>query len=280
MGEPFLPFSPPSISSLPPPSPDGRASWMQAGLEVSLFLSMAAILVLHTYLPLARPVSRPPRVLGGISPAFLLVPVPLFLVGLARGLPRWAYPFGGMLLGYAFLAAIRFSMVPLFAASLLATVLLAVAAAVVNSRVRPLPPLLRRVGQSIGSDWTRVSFCIYGAMPLVILTAFDDARVDSRTPYLAASVLLMVVGAFAYVRSRRTVRQLIALLGGMSLSVWCAYLDRAAFVRGWGTWLSSPGLWIAEIGWTLRLWASMTAFILAPFLIGLALRALAPRHAA
>jgi len=254
------------------PSPDGRASWMQAGLEVSLFLSMGVILVLQTYLPLTRPVSGPPRSLGSIGTIILLLSIPPFLVGLARGLPRWAYPFGGILLGYSFLVAARFNLLPFLAALLLASVVLAVAAAVVHSRYRPLPPLLQRMGQSIGLDWTRLSFCIYSVMPLMITTAFDDARYNNRTPYLAISVLLMVAGAFAYIRSRRTVLQMTALLGGMSLSFGCALLDRAYFMGGLGSWLSSPSPRLAEIGWMLRLWANGTALLLAPFLIGLARR--------
>lgn len=273
-------FPPVSSSSLPPPSPDGRESWMQAGLEVSLFLSMGTILVLQTYISHTWPVSGWLRNLGSVGAVSLLLPIPLFLVGLARGLPRWAYPFGGILLGHSVLVAIRFDLVPFLLASLSASVLLAVAAVVVNSQYRPLPPSLQRMGQSIGSEWTRLSFCIYGVMPLMITTAFDDARYNNRTPYLAISVLLMVAGAFAYVRSRRTVPQMTALLGGMSLSLWCALLDQACFMGGLESWISSPGPWFAGIGWTLKLWASMAALILAPFLIGLAHRILATGRAA
>ena len=103
---------------------------------------------------------------------------------------------------------------------------------------------------------------------------------DGRTPWLVVSVLLMVAGTLAYSQSRRTVLQLTALLGGMSLSFCCALLDQAAFVGGLASWVASPTLWLAEIGWTLRLWASMTALITAPFLIGLTYRALGPGRTA
>ncbi|MBC8445573.1 MAG: hypothetical protein H8D74_00085, partial [Chloroflexi bacterium] len=146
-------FPPVPSPSLPLPSPDGHESWMQAGLEISLFLSMGVVLVLQTYLPLTWPVSGPLRGMGSINTAILLLSALGFLVGLARGLPRWAYPFGGILLGYGFLAAIRFDMLSFLIASLLAFVVLAVAAAVVNARARPLAPLLRRPGRSIGLDW-------------------------------------------------------------------------------------------------------------------------------
>lgn len=111
-------------------------------------------------------------------------------------------------------------------------------------------------------------------MPLIITVAFDDGRCNDRTSWLVISVLLMVAGTFAYSRSRRTVLQMTALLGGMSLSFCCALLDQAAFVGGLASWVTSPASWLAEIGWVLRLWASMTALIAAPFLIGLAHRAL------
>lgn len=273
-------FSPVPGFSLPPPSPDGRESWMQAGLEISLFLSTGAILILVSYLPLTWPGAGWQRNLGIIGAAIALLPVPGLLAGLVSGLPRWAYPFGGILLGYSVLVAIRFGLLPFLAAFLLASVLLAVVAAVVNSRVRPLPPLLRRMGQSVGSDPSRLSFCVYGVMPLMVIMAYDDAHCNNRTPYFAISVLLMVAGALAYVRSRQTVVQTTALLGGMSLSLWCALLDQAAFMGGLGPWVSSPGPWLAGIGWMLRLWASMTALIAAPFLIGLARRALAPGRGA
>jgi hypothetical protein len=269
-------FLPVHSSFLPPPSPDGRASWIQAGLEVSLFLFMGAILVVQTYLPLDWTVSGPLRNLGSIGPAIILVSGTPFLVGLTRGLPRWAYPFGGILLGYVFLAAIRFAMVPLLAVFLSAFILLAVAAVVVHSQYRPLSPSLQRLGQSIGLDWTRLSFCIYGAMPLIITVAFDDGRCDDRTPWLAISVLLTVAGTFAYSRSRRAVLQMTALLSGMSLSFCCALLDQATFMSGLTSWVTSPASWLAETGWVLRLWASMMALIAAPFLIGLAHRALTP----
>jgi hypothetical protein len=278
--DPITGFSPVPRAFFPPPPPDGRESWMQAGLEASLFLSTGAIMVLLTYLPLAWPASDPLYRLGSSVAIVLLLPALGFPVGLARGLPRWAYPFGGILLGYGLLAAIRFDLLPFLAAFLVASVVLALAAVVVNSRVQPLPPSLQRLGQSIGLDPTRLSFCIYGAMPLMITLAFDDGRYNNRTPYLAISVLLMVAGAFAYVRSRRTVLQMTALLGGMSLSVGCALFDHAYWTAGLGSWISSPGPWLAGTGWIMKLWAIGTVGILAPFLLRLARRASTPERTA
>lgn len=45
-------------------------------------------------------------------------------------------------------------------------------------------------------DCTRVSFGEYGTLPLVILAAFDDGRLNGRTPCLALAALLMVAALF------------------------------------------------------------------------------------
>jgi len=260
-----------SIVSLPQPLPDGRTSWMRAGQEVSLFLSMGLILALATYLPLARTTPGPPRGPRDGSTILLLLSIPLFLAGLVRGLPRWAYPCGGMVLGYSLRAAVRFRQLPALTASMLAFAALAAVAVVVHLWIRPLPAWLRRLGQSIGVDWTRLSFCVYGAIPLTIAAAFDNAYLNNRTPYLAVAALCMAVGALAYARSRRTAMQMAALLGGTSLCFVCALLDHVHF---WG----GMGAWIAESGWLIHLWASVSALTCTPLLIGLVQRVLHRRE--
>jgi len=84
---------------------------------------------------------------------------------------------------------------PFLIAILLASAILAVMAIITNPQPSPLPAPLRRIGQSLSLDWTRLSFGIYGAMPLAILMAFDDGHTNSRTPYLALSALGMVASA-------------------------------------------------------------------------------------
>jgi hypothetical protein len=255
-------------AALTPPERDGRFSWRQAGLETGLFLAVGGLMVLATYLPPAWLSAGWQRRLDLLGAAVVLLPVPIFLAGLANGLPRWSFPAGGMLLGYTFLAATRSHFVPFLVTSLVAASVLALAAGFVDASGYPLPDGVRRWGQSLKLDWTRLSFAFYGAMPLAITSAFDDAYVNNRTPWLAISALLMVCGALVYTRSRRRSFQIAALLCGFTLAFWPALLDRASFEGGLGPWLGTAG-------WMVELWVASSALMLAPLLLGYMLRTLA-----
>lgn len=260
------PASPSLPDPLPPPGPDGRQSWAQVGLEMGFFVVAGGILALLNYLPgpWATPVWE--RDMQSIGTALLLLPLPALLAGLALGgLPRWAYPCAGILLGYCFLAGLRYQVLPALGLLLLAALLLAAMAARANRGPRPLPPSLRRIGRSIQADCTRLSFGLYGALPLLILLAYDDGRLHDRTPFLAVSVLAMLAGALAYARSRRPLHQAGALLAGLTLALAAAGLDQAFFN-------------FAQLHWLLEAWTSAAVLLLAPPLLAAAGRLWAARH--
>lgn len=219
-----------STSDLPPAPPDGRESWRQAFLELSLFAVGAFLLILVTYFDgMYAGWQRDPEFLGKVIMALTL---PFLLLGLWRGLPRWAYPFGGLLLGYQIFVSYQSSMWLFLFIMLLAFLALAIVEVITNPQRSLLPLPLRRIGQSISVGWTRLSFGMFGAMPLVILLAFDDAHVDSRTPYLALSALGTMVSAFIHCRSRVISTQIAALFIGLTFSIWCAWMDKVALRRG------------------------------------------------
>ena len=89
-----------TVDDLPPAPPDGRASWREAGLELSLFVFAGLSLILVTYLPMAWPGAGWERNLALLGKVIVPLTCPVFLIGLARGLPRWAYPYGGLLVSY------------------------------------------------------------------------------------------------------------------------------------------------------------------------------------
>jgi hypothetical protein len=103
--------------------------------------------------------------------------------------------------------------------------------------------------------------------PFLIITAFDDTYLDDQTPYFALSVLLMILGALLYSRSRRQDRQFAALAGGVTLMLGPALLHQAYFQ---GSWLAFPNLWLADASWMSALWAFMIILLLVPMLASLA----------
>ena len=241
------------IAGLPPAPPDGRQSWRQAGLELSLFVVSALGLIFVTYVPGAQPGAGWERDLALLGKVIVPLTCPAFLIGLVRGLPRWAYPYGGLLLGYALLNANQTGMLPYLATLLLACGILTGLAIKVYGRLGPLPASLRRIGQSLAVDWTRLSFGLYGALPLAIISAFDDAHFNNRTPYLALAALMMAACALIYCRSRVGIWQMAALLGGLAASILAA--------------------------WLLNLWLSWAVLLLAPTLLYAAARAGRPSRA-
>ena len=253
-----------STSDLPPAPPDGRDSWWQVLFEMSLFLAAGLLLILVTYLPfenLHPGWQRDVQFLRNSIPPFT---VPVLLFGLMRGLPRWAYPFAGLLLCYSGFLAGQTGLWLFFTIVLLASSVLFLAAILTNPQPSRLPIPIRRIGQSFSLDWTRLSFAVYGAMPLVVLMAFDDSYYDNRTPFLALAALMMVVSAFLYCRSRTQPMQLLTLFAGMTFSLGCAWLDRISITNSMSSWMivssrADPGNW-----WLFFLWIEWIVLLLSP----------------
>lgn len=253
-----------STSDLPPAPPDGRVSWRQVFFELSLFMVAALLLIIITYFDgVDAGWQRNTELLGKVITPLTL---PFLLLGLARGLPRWAYPFGGLLLGYYIFVSYQASLWMFLLVMLLAFFALAVAETLTNPQPSLLPLPLRRIGQSLSVDWTRLSFGLYGAMPLVILLAFDDAHLNNRTPYLALSALMMIVCALLYCRSREQTNQITVLLAGLTCAIGGAWLDKIHFAGGLLNWVTVPAAGIPELLWLLKLWLQWGLLILLPAL--------------
>lgn len=254
-------------SDLPSAPPDGRESWLQALLELSPFLISGLLLILISYLPFEGMRAGWQRDLGFLGKVIIPLTLPIFLIGLMRGLPRWAYPFGGLLLSYQALVAYQSGLWLFLIVMLLASVILAAAAIFTSPQPFLLPVLLRRIGQSLSLDWTRLSFGIYGAIPLLIIMAFDDSHLNNRTPYLTLSVLMMVGSALFYCRSRDVIMQITTLLGGLTLLICGAWLDQVSFTGGLMNWNTSPSPRSGVATWMLLLWIQWVFLILSPVLL-------------
>jgi hypothetical protein len=237
------------------PAYDGRHSWLQATLETAPFAAQGAILLVLTYSP---PWALPPgwyRQPEQLAPFAAILPLLLLTACVLRGLPRWAYSPAGLLLGYCFFVASRQNLLAVPAALLPAFLLLALAGAAAHAR-RPLPAQLAWLARSVQLDAGRLSFAIYGAMPLILLLAFDDGYRNDRTPWLAIAVLVMVAGALSYCRSRSRRAQL-SMLGAAAAGAIGAALANQVSVAGS---LSFP----AAGGWRLSLLGLILFLLLAP----------------
>lgn len=264
-----------TTEDLPPPPPDGRRSWRHVALELSLFVLAAILILAVTYLPQRHSLAWQ-RDLAPLSNAVTAITLPLVLFGLARGLPRWTYPYAGLLLAFQTLRAAQSGLWPFLLLMLLAYAILGVLALLTAPQPSLLPVPLRRVAQSLTLDYTRLSFAVFGATPLAILIAFDDGYANNQTPFLAASVIGMVLCALIYCRSRRPSLQLGALLAGITLAIGAAWLDMLAFAAR--TALPAPGQ--TELVWLLIWWLLWVALILAPILLRRVGRPFLLRHSA
>jgi len=253
-----------SLSDLSPAPPDGRTSWKHFLLEISMFLVIGLLMILATYLPipgLHPGWQRDAEFLGNI---ILPLTIPLLITGLACGLPRWTYPLGGLLLSYSGLIAGQTNLWLFLIIMLFASAIIMVAAILTDPQPSLLPLPLRRIGQSLSMDWTRLSFGAYGAIPLIILMAFDNAQSNSRTPYFAFSVLAMVVSVLIFAKSHNTNMQIPVLLAGLTFSILGAWLDTISFSGNLTNWITVSGFEIESVLWIVSLWLQWAGIILSP----------------
>ena len=254
------------LEDLPPAPPDGRTSWLQALFELIPFLSLGIILVVATYLPFENfqigwklDVIFLGKVIG-------ILILPIFVFGLLRGLPRWAYPAGGLFLGYQIIVLQQTALWLFLLSMLFVSCFLGIAAIVTDPIPHRLPITHRKILQSLLTDWSRFSFACYGAMPLVLLAAFDDSHSNNQTLYFAFSVMAMIAGALIYCRSREKSLQIAALLFGLTFCIFGALLDSLSQGKGLENWIivasgRNPGnLWI------LKLWFQWIIIFLSPTL--------------
>jgi hypothetical protein len=236
-----------------PPADDGRFSVWQMLLETAPLILVSALLFTIVYLqPGWIPAAWQHQWLD-FSGWVVLFALPVFGVGLLRGLPRWAYPPGGLVMGHILFTSGQFYF---WAATLLAAYGLALAAVYVHLQHEPLDPLLQRVGRSLAFDWTRLSFGFYSVLPYAIISAFDDTVPNNRTACFALALLALTLGAVGYSRSRQQARQFRILLSGVTLALIFPFLEQVYF----------QGHWLADLVGLSALWGGVVALLLLPML--------------
>lgn len=262
------------------PPERGRPSWQRRatiGAAMAPFLLSALLQAGNGLTRIAPALALPLQLwLGWLV---LAVWALVLLIGVARGLPRWSLPSGGMLLGtIAFIingsgtfAGIRLhwriiypSWVHWYGQYLLPSI----AVLVLLLGLCMALPWLRPLAWRWRDDWTQLSFLLYG-FTLIALETLDMH--PNEAPLTIAGLLVLAGGARAYMRAGTTAGRLLALGGAATLMMAVAGLGQGLLTTP--EWYQRYSVW-RNLGATLLGWLWLLGALLAP-----ALLALLPRHA-
>lgn len=239
----------------PRAAPDGRAGWVGAVWESLVFWVVGSVLLAEVY-GLGR--------LPGLDSLSLhvvayFIALGLLPLGVLRGMPRWAYPAAGFLLAWGAWSAGRTHLTPIYLATLVTGLLLVLWATAAHYRMGVLlDPRLGRMGSALLDNPQRLSFALYGGLPVLLIAAYDHSYAPGQTAALLVSFLAAGLGSLCFSRSSTPQRRMLALVGGMVLALAPAF-GEVFLLRG--------SLWAVDLSWMLRSALLVLALILAPALL-------------
>jgi hypothetical protein len=215
----------------------------------------------------------------GIGIAFLAVLAILFLAGIFSGLPRWFFPYIGFLLSIAcmygfstymdkwhalpfqtlysdfwFVDQIVFQGFLWGGLTLISILFVALTA---------LLPFMRR----LKTDWTLLSFLLYGAVPFPLMITFDDYPYDGGLSSFFA-FLIFVAGIWFYLRTDDPRRQFWVLFGTMTVSLLFAAGAKAIIYQYFWDGLRHFTWW-TEMMSTIIMWMWLALTMLIPLVLNL-----------
>ncbi|NWG07788.1 MAG: hypothetical protein HXY35_14020 [Chloroflexi bacterium] len=210
----------------------------------------------------------------------------LFLLGSAKGLPRWFLPYLGVLLAIAsllffnFLVNLRldvwwhrssgwgddfnFGNFLWIGLILLVFLLLAISRSV---------PRFRPFYQRLRDDWPLLSFLLYGTIPMILWLNFDDYV--NEEPFFALSILMLTLGGWFYLRKDKPLNRFMSLQIGLGLSMVTAAAGKAALIL-WSRSQELDFILTDELVFTLETWLWLAAILSLPYLFRLLPRAELP----
>jgi hypothetical protein len=280
-------------SVLPSFEPGSWREWLAA---MALFL-LLALTSLLSYLHIALPL--------WVSWALFLVPLLMFALGLIKGLPRWSLPYTGVIgLDLSWVFARRGTIMGIntrggvvgsllrwtdrhfftllrpsasdpwivravYGAGELWFVLLGIAAfaVLIAAACRPLRPFYWR----LRDDWTLLSFGLYGATVMAVNMVFEDYPHPHKQLYIFVASLILVAGAWVYLRSAHLWQRSLSLFAGMTLAMAVAATGKAILYANPLLWpRAARGFtWQSEVLCTVFLWGWLVAVVMAPALLEL-----------
>ncbi len=251
----------------------GRGSWGEALAGMAPFLVFGLAMALSEYVKYLVRLHPGWRYLVVYSLVACYVVLLVGLgVGWVKGFPRWSYPYGGLALvftwwwagvmvkprGWWTIFCGRGAWIPLL--------VVAVVALLITRSFRPWRQLL----YGVWHDWTRLSFGLYGCMPLAVWLAFDEVTAPYSAPYLAISALILAGGALLHVRNARPSSRALAILMGLTLAWAVTTVGTAAYWHGHQEpWMREPGHWYVQARGMIITWGVLAALTFAPALLSL-----------
>jgi len=199
-----------------------RAGFIESAAGIFPFFSGGLVITLMEW-------PRDLLPLGGVRAALTGAMIVIFLSGMfigfcagwVRGFPRWSFAYfsfivllsvymmnvatpGLRLFGHTFehdeLWGCR-AIIPL-------AVIFAAAALITRSRHQ-----LRKFAAGVAAEPERLSFAVYGALPLLLPLIYDEVNNSYQMPFMLAHTALMTAGAWLFMRGRTAQLRLAGLLG-------------------------------------------------------------------
>lgn len=253
-------------------------SWKEFFTALFAFLLVGGIWPLIDVLARLKVLPGAGPVANGIRLGLLGLFLILFLVGVGKGLPRWSLPYLGFIL--ALLSVYLFSgilgiliFLPFqnlydriefigdifYGGVFWFGLLMVVIMLAVLTRFSPIFQRFRR-------DWTLSCFIVYGATPFALVLTFDEYENDE--PFMLLTSLVLVVGAWLYLRESSKKKRFWALFGALALAMFIAAAGKAILVPT-QTWpiTITPELAESEAKHTIIMWAWLALGMLIPLAI-------------
>jgi hypothetical protein len=209
-----------------------------------------------------------------------------------KRLPRWSLPYLGIILmPYVMLSAyplIWESILPLFNSTFgsravwsiptrflysavtdfMALFLVLLSALLLVNLLRIIP-FSRGLWQAIRSDWTTLSFMLYGGL-LFLVTWLFDAYVHNEI-WSVAAWMGLALGAWLYLRAGSQKMRILSLIGGATVSLWIVTIGTWVIIPLQLQWIRNPtpDIRLEQTAAVPAIWIAAILILLAPALLTL-----------
>ena len=246
---------------------DHPASWGETLLALVPFLLFPLIFLLSVILtPFIKNLPDPAIGLG-IAFGVLGVLLIIMIAGWVKEFPSWVFPYWGFIL-----------LITFYMRNFTGTVFgyqvrgdwwawMPVAGVVVIGSlwVRSLRPV-SVLFKSVWKDWTTLSFVFYGALPLLVIAAYDEVHNDG--PILSVIMLILGIGVAVYMRTENRWHRFACLVGGFSLGWATLMIHQSIYWNGrQDYWMPHPGSWQETLNWTGQFGSTLMLILVAPVLV-------------